>query len=182
MYFKPGRSYARLNNAFKFIENLRISILAEETAEEAAQRVIAERLSANRESKKRKCAEESLEQRENMFASQREITNKNRAEESQEQRENRFAAQRNITKSKPAEEVSQRVNSKRKSRVLLPFSGENHKFLPLYFIGDRNSARCEIFPDVERTIVSQKQHLFHENNNLLRLFNTVIDFTPIDTH
>ena len=41
---------------------------------------------------------------------------------------------------------------------LLPFSGENHKFLQLYFISDRNSelnARCEISPNVERTIVSQ---------------------------
>ena len=50
---------------------------------------------------------------------------------------------------------------------LLPFSGENHKFLQLYFIIDSNSelnARCKISPDVERTIVSQLQHLFHENN------------------
>ena len=49
---------------------------------------------------------------------------------------------------------------------LLPLSGENHKFLQLYFINDSNSeldARCEIFPDVERTIVSQFQHLFREN-------------------
>ena len=41
---------------------------------------------------------------------------------------------------------------------LLPFSGENHKFLQLYFISDRNSelnARCKISPKVERTIVSQ---------------------------
>ena len=40
---------------------------------------------------------------------------------------------------------------------LLPFSGENHKFLQLYFISDRNSefnTRCEICPNVERTIVS----------------------------
>ena len=68
---------------------------------------------------------------------------------------------------------------------LLPFSGENHKFLQLYFISDRNSelnARCEISPNVERTIVSQLQHLFHENNNLVRLFKTAIDLMPTDTH
>ena len=68
---------------------------------------------------------------------------------------------------------------------LLPFSGENNKLLKLYFISDRNSelnARCEISPDVERTIVSQLQHLFHENNNLVRLFKTAFDLTPIDTH
>ena len=68
---------------------------------------------------------------------------------------------------------------------LLPFSGKNHKFLQLYFIIDRNSelnARCEISPKVERTIVSQLQHLFHENNNLVRLFKTAIDWMPTDTH
>ena len=68
---------------------------------------------------------------------------------------------------------------------LLPFSGENHKSLQLYFISDRNSelnARCEISPNVERTIVSQLQHLFHENNNLVRLFKTAIDLMPTDTH
>ena len=58
---------------------------------------------------------------------------------------------------------------------LLPFLGENNKFLQLYFISDSNSelnARCEISPDVERTIVSQFQHLFHENNDLVHLFKT----------
>ena len=59
-----------------------------------------------------------------------------------------------------------------RARSLLPFSEENNKFLQLYFISDRNSklnARCEISPNVERTIVSQLQHLFNENNNLVRL-------------
>ena len=68
---------------------------------------------------------------------------------------------------------------------LLPFSGENHKFLQWYFISDRNSelvARCEISPNVERTIVSQLQHLFHDNNNLVRLFKTAIDLKPTDTY
>ena len=72
-----------------------------------------------------------------------------------------------------------------KTGSLLPFSGENHKFLQLYFISDRNSelnARCEISPNVERTIVSQWQHLFHKNNNLVRLFKTAIDLMPTDTH
>ena len=59
---------------------------------------------------------------------------------------------------------------------LLPFSGENHKFLQLYFISDSNSelnARCEI---------SQLQHLFHENNDLVCLFKTAIDLMPTDMH
>jgi len=50
--------------------------MTEETAEKAAQRVNAKRLAANRESKKRKRAEESQEQCENRLASQREITKK----------------------------------------------------------------------------------------------------------
>ena len=49
----------------------------------------------------------------------------------------------------------------RRAGSLLPFSGENNKFLQLYFISDRNfelNARCEISPYVERTIVPQLQH------------------------
>ena len=71
-----------------------------------------------------------------------------------------------------------------KAGSLLPFSGENHKFLQLYFISDSNSElneRCGISPDVERTIVSQLQHLLHENNDLVRLFKTAIDLMPNDT-
>ena len=48
---------------------------------------------------------------------------------------------------------------------LLPFSGECHKFLQLYIISDGNAelnARCGIYPGVEKTIVSQLQHLFHK--------------------
>ena len=72
-----------------------------------------------------------------------------------------------------------------RSGSLLPFSGENHKFLQLYFISDSNSelnARCKMFPDVERTIVSELQLLFHENNDLVHLFKTAIDLMPTDTH
>ena len=68
---------------------------------------------------------------------------------------------------------------------VLPFSGKNQKIIQLYIISDKNSelnARCEISPDVERTIVSQLQHLFHENNNLVRLYKTAIDLMPTDTH
>ena len=67
----------------------------------------------------------------------------------------------------------------------LPFSGKNHKFLQLYFISDSNSelnARCEISPGVERTIISQLQHLFHENNDLVRPFKTAVGLMPTDTH
>ena len=80
------------------------SVMAEETAEEAAQRVNAKRLAVNRESKKRKRAEESQQQRENRLAANRESMKRKRAEESQQQRENRLASQREITKRKRAED------------------------------------------------------------------------------
>ena len=44
------------------------------------------------------------------------------------------------------------------------------------------NARCEISPNVERTIVSQLQHLFHENNKLVLLFKTAVDLMPTGTH
>ena len=37
-------------------------------------------------------------------------------------------------------------------------------------------------PDVERTIVSELQHLFHETNDLVHLFKTVINFMRISRH
>ena len=55
------------------------------TAEEAAQRVYAKKLAADRESKKRKRAEESQLQRENRLAANRESMKRKCAEESQEQ-------------------------------------------------------------------------------------------------
>ena len=72
-----------------------------------------------------------------------------------------------------------------RAESFLPFSGENHKFLQLYFISDKNSelnAYCEISPDVERIVVSQLQQVFHENNNFERVLKTTIDLMPTDTH
>ena len=66
--------------------------------------VHSKRLAANRESKKRKRAEESQQQRENRIAANRESMKRKRAEEPQQQRENRLASQREITKRKLAEE------------------------------------------------------------------------------
>ena len=40
----------------------------------------------------------------------------------------------------------------------------------------------EIFPDVRRSIVSQLQHVFHENNDLVCLLRTAIDLMPNDAH
>ena len=57
--------------------------------------------------------------------------------------------------------------------------------MQLYFISDSNAelnARCGISPGVERTIVSQLQHLFHNNDNLVCLLKTAINLMPTDMH
>ena len=77
------------------------------TAKEAAQRVYSKRLAANRESMKRKHAEESQQQRENRLAADMESKKTKRDEESQEQRENRLTANRGSMKRKRAEEPQQ---------------------------------------------------------------------------
>ncbi|VDN02485.1 unnamed protein product, partial [Onchocerca ochengi] len=67
----------------------------------------------------------------------------------------------------------------------LPLPDGQHKFLPMYFIGDSNdelNARCGIHTDIERSIVSQLQQLFNEKNNLVRSFKAAIDMMPSDTH
>ena len=72
-----------------------------------------------------------------------------------------------------------------KAGSLLPFPDGQHKFLQMYFIGDSNdelNARCGISTGIKRSIVSQLQELFHEKNNLVRLFKTAIDMMPSDTH
>ena len=74
------------------------------TAEEAAQRVYAKKLAADRESKKRKRAGESQEQRETRLDAKRESEKRRSAEVSQEQHENRLAADRESKKRKRSEE------------------------------------------------------------------------------
>ena len=108
--------------------------MAEETAEEAAQRVNTKRLAANREVRKesmprnhknsvkmglrlkeklpKNLTEASQEQRENRLAVQRDNTKRKRADESQEQRENRLAAQRDNAKGKRAEESQEQRENK----------------------------------------------------------------------
>ena len=56
--------------------------MAEEIAEKVAQRANAKRLAANGETKKRKRAEESQQQRENRLAANRQSMKRKRAEES----------------------------------------------------------------------------------------------------
>ena len=84
---------------FKMTDELTMS-----KADEDAQRVYAKKLAADRESQKRKRAEELPEQRESRLAAKRESEKRRRAEESQEQQEIRLAADRESKKRKRAEE------------------------------------------------------------------------------
>ena len=89
------------------------------TAEEDAQRVYAKKLAADRESQKRKRAEESKEQQGNRLEADRERKNRKRAEELPEQRESRLAAKRESEKRRRAEELPEqhetRLAAKRES-------------------------------------------------------------------
>ena len=88
------------------------------TAEEAAQRVYAKKLAADRESKKRKRAEESQEQHENRLAADREIKKRKRAG-SQEQHEIRLAAKERKTaqldENPPAKRESKHIKTENES-------------------------------------------------------------------
>ena len=60
-----------------------------------------------------------------------------------------------------------------KAGSLLPFQDSIYKFLQMCFIGDDRDevdARCGIDTSLRRSIFSQLQQLFHEKNNMMRLY------------
>lgn len=68
---------------------------------------------------------------------------------------------------------------------LLPYADANYQFLQIYFIGnpvDELNQRCTISSNVRREIVSDLQDLFHQHNELVRLFKTALDRMPSDDH
>lgn len=68
---------------------------------------------------------------------------------------------------------------------LLPLPDSNHKYLQIYFIGDTNEQvdqRCAFNSDTRREIVESLQNLFHERNELVRLFTTAIEQMPADDY
>lgn len=68
---------------------------------------------------------------------------------------------------------------------LLPLPDSDHQFLQIYFIGntdDEVNRRCAINPITKREIVQPLQSLFHQHNDLIRLFKTAIEQMPSDTH
>ena len=53
---------------------------------------------------------------------------------------------------------------------LLPQSGEEHKFLQIYFIGnevDQVNRRCAINQNLKPEIVMELQNMLHTNNHLI---------------
>lgn len=72
-----------------------------------------------------------------------------------------------------------------KAGSLLPFPDAEHKFLQIYFIGNSNdqvNQRCGINKATKREIVESLQNLFHEHNELIKLFKTAIEQMPSDNH
>lgn len=68
---------------------------------------------------------------------------------------------------------------------LLPFLDANYQFLQIYFIGNSDveiNQRCAIGSNIRTEIVEQLQRLFHEENELVRLFKTALDRMPLDNH
>ena len=122
------------------------------TAEEAAQRVYAKKLAADRESRKRKRTEELQEQQENRFAADRESKNRKRAEELPGQRETIFAAKRESEKRRRAEEsqeqqenrlAADRESNKRKLAEGSQEQPENYRLAFRYSpVNDYSLSRC----------------------------------------
>ncbi len=58
---------------------------------------------------------------------------------------------------------------------LLPTADQDHKFLQIYFTGDKETEidqRCAINNGIRRKIISSLRHIFHKHNHLVKLFKT----------
>lgn len=68
---------------------------------------------------------------------------------------------------------------------LLPPADANYQFLQIYFVGNSNleiDRRCSINSNMRREIIAELQDLFHNENQLVRLFKTALDRMPSDNH
>ncbi|XP_053956182.1 uncharacterized protein LOC128861832 [Anastrepha ludens] len=67
----------------------------------------------------------------------------------------------------------------------LPFPDGDYQFLQIYFIGDDNrelDQRCAISANTRRSIVNELQTMFHQRNELVKLFKVALDLMPTDDH
>lgn len=72
-----------------------------------------------------------------------------------------------------------------KAGSLLPFADADHQFLQIYFIGDTDEQvnhRSRTITGTKPEIIRLLQDLFHEHNELIKLFKTAIDQMPSDDH
>lgn len=68
---------------------------------------------------------------------------------------------------------------------LLPLPDASHQFLQIYFVGNSNDEidlRCTIAQNLRREVIGQLRELFHEHNQLVRLFRTALDRMVSDNH
>lgn len=68
---------------------------------------------------------------------------------------------------------------------MLPLPDADHQFLQIYFIGNENTEvdqRCAIATNTRREIVSELQRMFHQHNELVKLFKIALDRMPSDNH
>ncbi|KIH47189.1 hypothetical protein ANCDUO_22754 [Ancylostoma duodenale] len=68
---------------------------------------------------------------------------------------------------------------------LLPLPNETPKFSQIYFIGDEGQQvgqRCEYTDGTRRNIVLSLQRMFHQHNNLVKVFTTALERMPTDEY
>ncbi|RCN48933.1 hypothetical protein ANCCAN_05042 [Ancylostoma caninum] len=68
---------------------------------------------------------------------------------------------------------------------LLPLPSETPKFLQIYFMGDEEqevNQRCENTDGTRRNIVLNLQRMFHQHNNLVKVFKTALERMPTDEY
>lgn len=68
---------------------------------------------------------------------------------------------------------------------LLPFPDQSYQFLQIYFVGNSNvetNRRCDISSNLRREIVDRLQTMLHDENELVRLFQTALDQMPSDDY
>lgn len=68
---------------------------------------------------------------------------------------------------------------------LLPFPDQSYQFLQIYFVGNPNvetDRRCNISSNLKRDIVERLQNMLHDENELVRLFQTALDRMPSDQY
>lgn len=68
---------------------------------------------------------------------------------------------------------------------LLPITDQQYKFLQIYFLGnseDEVNTRCAITSGVRHDIIQSLQNLFHQHNELVKLFKTALEEMPSDNH